>query len=185
MADKQTRGYSDLSDSLMLQEAGSTQSIFVDDQAVFEAFDVDYGGTYATDFETAIGTAAVFPTDEQIRDEISDLGQLTEDEMEKCRENFQDAKRFIKKAWPDRPKMWNRFGFDDYNDARASKHKLIPFMERYLDLVNDFTAELTAVNFTAAMQTEVGTRANALISASKTEKKKEKERGDITNKESC
>lgn len=180
MADQKQRGYTGLSDSLMLQEAGSIHSIFEDDQAEFETFDSDFGGTFASDMAAAILAAGSFPTDEQIRDEISDLGQLTEDEMEKSRNNFQDAKIFVKKAFPGRPTMWDRFGFDDYDDARDSKHKMQTFMERYQNMVEEFTAELLDVNFTADMQAEVATRTTALRDAIKAEKKREKERPEIT-----
>jgi len=183
MARQVIRLYKKLSDSLMLQEAQTVHDLFEDDQAEFEAYDADFAAPFAANFQSAIDAAMSVQTDEQVQDQIGALTEVVEAEMEKSRENFQDAKRFIKKAFPGQAGTWREFGFDHYEKDARLQHRLARFMGHFAYMVEkpENSTALAAINFTAAMQAGVRTRATALLEAGRAQEKLIKARPRLTH----
>lgn len=141
-----------IADAYMFEFAKSLRTWFIGDQADFVAEDSNYANPFEDNWQTAIVTAESVPSDEQRKDQLTQLTSSVLARMESCRDEFQSAKRFIKKAFPDSAEHWNEFGFDDYNTIGRSQPLMIQFMKRFHSTAVKYTAELTApaVNYTAA-----------------------------------
>ncbi|MFT5279651.1 MAG: hypothetical protein ACI9P8_001290 [Bacteroidia bacterium] len=148
-----------ISDPYMLEFAKSLRLWFVTDQVDFVAEDSNYAAPFEVDWQTAITDAEAISSDEQRKDQLTQLTANVLAEMKNCQDVFQSAKRYIKKAFPDSVEHWNEFGFDDYDNVGRSQPKMIQFMNRLHSTAVKYTAELTApaVNFTAARITEIET----------------------------
>lgn len=176
-----TRKYK-IADAYAIEYAKTLRSSFITDQADFETEDSNYANPFEDNWETAIDAAEAIPTDEQQDDELTQLTAAVEAEMVLCRDTFQRAKRYIKKAFPNSKEHWNQFGFDDYEDARQSQARMVPFMKRLHNTCIRYTAQLTdpAVNFTAARIAEIETRRAALNDANNAQEKFKKDMPVLT-----
>jgi hypothetical protein len=85
--------------------------------------------------------------------------------MDLCRITFQDAKPFIKKAFPNQPGKWNELGFDTYDRSRQSQPLMLQFMARFHGVAVRNSAALIAANFTQAMIDAIEIRRAALNTA--------------------
>ncbi len=156
-----------IADAHMLQFAKTLRVWFIADQAQFEAEDTNYATPFENDWENAIDAAENEPTDEQRQDQLTQLTVIVEQEMTNCRNVFQGAKRYVKKAFPNSQEHWNEFGFDDYDSIEKSQPRMVQFMNRFFNTATKYTAQLTdpAVNFTAARIAEVESVKDALDTA--------------------
>jgi hypothetical protein len=143
-----------ISDDSMLQDSRTTLGHFTNDAPAFAALDPDFDPNLPTPFSTlwgtAIDTAASAPTDEQVVDMQTNLTQEVEAISDACRDQFQKAKYFIEKAFPNKKAVWNEFGYDNYDDARKSTDKLITFMAVFSTTAIKYSAQLVAANYPQA-----------------------------------
>ena len=138
-----------ISDDSMLQDSRTTQAQFKEDQSTFQAFDADFKTPFDKDWEKAISDAENAPTDEQILDVQGTLTTTVETALADCCKCFQDAKYFIKKAFPNQTGVWNEFGFDNYDDVRQSPEKMMVFMSAFSTTANStkYNTDLVAAGF--------------------------------------
>jgi len=162
-----------IADAYMIQFAKALRLFFIEDQALFVAEDSNFSGPYETNWDNAIADAENQPTDEQRKDQLKQLTNNIETEMEQSRDVFQIAKRYIIKAFPDRPNIRKEFGFDDYEKSSRSQTKFIQFMTRFHATAVKYTVELTApaVNFSQARIDQIATRRDALETANNIQEK--------------
>jgi len=162
-----------VADAYMIQFAKALRLFFIDDQAQFVAEDSNFNSPYETNWNDAIVDAENEPTDEQRKDQLKQLTNNVEAEMELSRDVFQAAKRYIIKAFPDRPNVRKEFGFDDYEESSRSQAKFIPFMTRFHATAVKYTSELTApaVNYSQTRIDAIATRRDALNTANNTQEK--------------
>jgi hypothetical protein len=147
-----------IADAYVIEFIKTLRTFFIADQAEFVNEDSNYASpTFEDDWETAIVAAENEPTAEQREDQLMQLTETVNTEMEVCRDVFQSAKRYIKKAFPNSTAHWNEFGLDDYDKARQTQPKMIKFMKLLHNTAVKYTAELTApaVNFSQARIDEI------------------------------
>ena len=162
-----------IADAYMLEFAKVLRSWFIDDQADFVNEDSNFANPYEDDWQTAITTAEAIPSDEQRKDQLTQLTAAVLVEMTNCQDVFQTAKRYIKKAFPNDSRKWNEFGFDDYDSIDKSQPLMIQFMKRFHSTAVKYTAELTApaVNFPQARIDEIATAKENLDKANNEQEK--------------
>ncbi len=153
-----------ISDSEMLQDSTTTETLLEADMADFTAFDATITPAFANDWLTAIGVAQSQPTDELYRDRIMQRTQNVQNAMALCRKKYNDVKYYVKKAFPNNLAVQKEFGLDDYDSARKSDIKLMEFMLRMHTVATTYNAELTAptVGYTQPQIDEIETLANSL-----------------------
>lgn len=158
------RDYS-ISDAAMLEAADTCQAFLNEDLADFATFDADFDTTYIADWNAKIEAAALEDTDETVDDQLKQLTAIVEEKMIACRSKYQDSKYFIEKAFPNKPVIWNEFGYNDYKDAQGSQPRLLLFMYKFHKVALKYAGELGEAGFTAAHITEIFTLADALRDA--------------------
>lgn len=143
-----TRRYT-IADPYMFEYAKTLRGHFITDQLKFVAEDSNFANPYEGDWQSAINTSEAIPTQEQREDQLMQLTDTVLTTMSDCRNVYQGAKRYIKKAFPDNSSVWKEFGFDDYDSIEKSQPRMLHFMKRFYDTAVKYTAQLIApaVNF--------------------------------------
>ncbi len=154
-----------VADAYIIQYAKTLRGFFMADQAAFVARDPSFDTPYETNWLNAINAAEAQDDNETMNDRLTQHTADVEAEMELCRITFQDAKPFIKKAFPDRPAVWNEFGFDDYDAVRKSQPLMLELMGKFHRAATSQAPTLIAANFTQAMIDAIETRRVALNTA--------------------
>lgn len=166
-----------ITDAYMLEFARVLRLIFIEDQPAFSAKDSNFSPPFETEWLTVIETAENEPTDELRKDQLRQLTETVLQKMTDCRDNFQDAKRYIKKAFPDNKIIWDEFGFNDYDSVERKQPEMIQFMKRFHNTALKYASELAQpnVNFDAVKVAEILARHNALNDANNAQEKFKKE----------
>ncbi|MCF8257851.1 MAG: carboxypeptidase-like regulatory domain-containing protein [Flavobacteriales bacterium] len=154
-----------VADAYIIEFAKTLRGLFITDQAAFVARDLSFASPYENTWLAAIDAAEAQPSDQGVEAELTQLTADVDAQMELCRNTFQDAKPFIKKAFPDMPGRWNQFGFADYDRVRKNQAFMIQFMDDLHAAAVRYAPELNAANFTPAMVAELETRKSALDTA--------------------
>jgi len=156
-----------ISDDSMLQDSRTAQAQFKADQSTFQSFDADFKTPFEKDWQKAINDAENAPTDEQVLDVQGTLTTAVEATLEECCKCFQDAKYFIKKAFPNQVGVWNEFGFDNYDEARKNVDRMTTFMNVFSTTANNikYKAELIAAGFTQKKIDDILVKKTALVDA--------------------
>jgi hypothetical protein len=178
-AEQVTRPYV-VSDAFALQYAKTLRGLFIADQAAFVNRDPSFGNPYEMDWDAAITDAENQPSDNTIEYQLAQKTDDVEEQMELCRNNFQDAKPFIKKAFPNKPATWEEFGFEDYDKVRKDQAEMVQFMKNFHSAAVKYSGQLIAVNFTQVMIDEIETRRAALNNTNNIQEQFKKERLSIT-----
>lgn len=104
----------------------------------FNGFDSQrFIAQFVADFSVAITAAENVQDDETVVDQQSIKTQVVEDIMVQARKQFQELKYFIQKTFPNNANIWNKFGFDDYNEVRANAVKMIPFLLKVYKIADE------------------------------------------------
>ena len=154
-----------ITDPEMYEAAKTKRGFFIADKVDFIAFDPDFDDPFADGWLTQINSAEAMPQDETLDDQLTQLTADVEEQMVKCRDKFQDSKYFIEKTFPDKPKIWNEFGYNNYEGARKSQVQMIQFMKNFHTTATKYKTELIAKNYTQAMIDEIDTLRKALDDA--------------------
>ncbi|MEO5572043.1 MAG: carboxypeptidase-like regulatory domain-containing protein [Bacteroidia bacterium] len=169
-----------VSDAEMFESSKTKRGFFITDKADFIAFDADFADPYAADWLTLITGAEDIDSDETLDDELVQLTNAVEDEMENCRDKFQDSKYFIEKTFPNDPGKWNEFGYDNYEDSRRVQIKMIQFMKTFHKRAEKYKLQLIAKNYTQLMIDEIEARRKALDDANQAQEDYKGELGTET-----
>ncbi len=162
MTKKQSARDYNCSDPKMFESVKTTRDSFIDDKADFITFDPDFDDPFAADWLDNIEAGEALPSDETIEDQISQLTETVEEKMVSCRDKFQSSKYFIEKAFPDKPKVWNEFGYDDYDGARRVQANMIQFMKMFHGAATKYQVQLNANGYSDAKILEIKTLGDAL-----------------------
>jgi hypothetical protein len=154
-----------ITDPEMFEASKTKRGFFLTDKADFIGFDADFDDPFAADWLAAIGDAENIDSDEALDDESTQLTEAVEDEMEKCRDKFQDSKYFIEKTFPYNVGKWNEFGYDNYDDCRRVQLKMVQFMKTFHRKATKYKLPLIAKGYTQLMIDEIETRRAALDDA--------------------
>jgi hypothetical protein len=142
-------------DEDMIQDARLKHASFLEDKTDFVAFDPDFADPFAANFEIDIDAAEATDDDETVTDQQQQLTNVVLDEMQKCRDKFQDAKIFIAKTFPDNKEVQNEFGFNDYTQAQKGQSSFIKFMFKFHKVATKYKVALIAKNYTQLMIDEI------------------------------
>ena len=117
------------SQSHAIQYTRTLVQILTNHLSDFNGFDSQrFIAQFVADFSATITAAENVQDDETVVDQQSIKTQVVEDIMVQARKEFQELKYFVQKTFPNNANLWNKFGFDDYNDVRANAVKMIPFL---------------------------------------------------------
>ncbi len=154
-----------VSDNFMIQHARTLRLNLMEDQAAFILRDPDFQTPYELNWNIAITAAESHPTDEQVDDMMTEKTANVETAMVNCRNKWMDTKPFVKKAFPDNDAVQNKFGFNDYKNADHSHSGMLKFFRLLHGAATEYSAQLIAKNYTAAMIAEIETLHAALLTA--------------------
>jgi hypothetical protein len=162
MAKKSVRFYT-VRDDVMLDGADRFNAQYTSDKASFEGFNtVMFPVTFSATFEAQIDAARACLRDMVVLDEQAEETAELGTKMKECCDYFQAMKPVIESVFPNKPAIWNQFGFNDYEKARRSQGKMIQFMEMLYEVSDKYKAELIAGGFTQIKIDKIQTLANEL-----------------------
>ncbi len=159
-------------DDRMLEQAQTMRNSFDTDIVAFNAMYPMFDMTFSEDWQADIDTAHALPTADE---EIAELKALTEDiyiQMERCRVQYQLMANYIRLLFPYSKAMQGVFGLHKYVRVRRTQSELYDLMQQANRKCNDaeYNADLIAIGFTQTNIDKLGTLANALHKAIKTQK---------------
>ena len=160
-----------VSDDFMHQHSKTLRLVFMGDQALFTARDADFGTPFEMNWLTAISTAEAHPTDELVDDMMREKTEAVQTAMTNCRNKWMDTKPFVKKTFPDNPTMWDKFGFNNYQNIDSNQEGLTRFFKLLHGTATQYAVELIAKNYTQAMIDEIETLRAALETANNEQEK--------------
>jgi hypothetical protein len=159
-----------VSDLFMIEHSKISRVHFNDNLADFTAFDSDLDAAFYTAWGTAIAASESQPTDEIVRDQLTQLTAAVDTAMANCRKKFQDSKYFIDRAFPNNAGVQNEFGYNNYDTQRRSARELIDFMQFFHLAAVKYAVQLNAVNYDAANIAGIATLRTALNNAREAQK---------------
>jgi hypothetical protein len=165
-----------VSDLFMMEHSKVLRSHFNDNLPAFTAFDPALDTTFHNDWGTAVANSENQPTDEIVRDQLTQLTEAVEQAMTACRTKFQDSKYFIEKAFPNNSGVQNEFGYNNYDAQRRSQRGMTEFMKLFHGTALKYAAQLAAVNYSAAAIAEIDTLRTALDDANMAQERFEGQR---------
>ena len=117
-------------DDVMLDTSDVFYTLFLADETDFQGYNlVLFPLTFKTDFLAEIDAARVVKKDMVVLDEQVDETDEVKGKHLECGDYFQGMKQVIEEAFPNKPAIWNQFGYNDYEGARRSQGRMIQFME--------------------------------------------------------
>jgi hypothetical protein len=162
---KQAKRKFHISDPDFIQEAKNKTSFFKKDKADFINFDADFNDPFYDSIQLLIEEVENVETNRLLRIQQTQLADIVEENMERCREKFNDAKHFIEKAFPNNTAIWDSFGYKRYRKVRKSHIGFNAFMQSFHRRAMQYATELIAKNYTQAMIDEIETLQKALEEA--------------------
>ncbi|WP_421917984.1 hypothetical protein [Marinifilum sp.] len=143
----QTRAYSG-SDANFIIFSGHRITILKEKHTDFESFSPHFTPETFSELENIFETASNIPSDNTY---IDIQAKSTEDVMKQvnvCGKLFQRSKFDIEMAFPNDKKIWNQFGFNDYEEARRNPKLMYMFLTDFHMIANKYKATLTAKGWT-------------------------------------
>ena len=155
-----------ISDAEMLEDSQLKLAVFKQDIAMFQAQNPTiFSPQFIADWELSIEAVQNLFDDETVVDQQTQLTEAVEQQMEVCRNLYQLAKPHIELAFPDKPLIWNEFGFNDYEKSRTKQAVLVNFMRKLYNLMLKYGAQLATIGWTQNRTEEVMQAAKALDEA--------------------
>jgi hypothetical protein len=173
------RNYS-FSDSTMLQESGTMNSIFNEDKTAFSSFDSSFADPFSSNWEKDINSAKDMPVDSIYEAELTEKTKLVQSKLEESRIQFQKVKYFIEKAFPDKKEIWNQFGVGDYMASRNSEAKMVKLLGIMHNAAQQFKEQLISAGINEADITQIQNLKNDLSDADLEQEKTKKKRPAVT-----
>lgn len=160
-----------VSDDFMHQHSKTLRLVFMGDQPLFGTRDADFNPPYEIDWLAAIEAAEAHPTDELVDDMMREKTEAVETAMTNCRNKWMETKPFVKKTFPDNPTIWDKFGFNNYQNIDSDQEGLTRFFKLLHGTATQYAAELIAKNYTQVMIDEIETLRSALDTANNEQEK--------------
>ena len=153
------------------------------DYAEFQAFNpVKFTPQFLTDYRAAIDASIAFTDDETVVDMGQERTQDVTAYMEDARKLYKHVKYFVEEAFPNNPARKNRFGLDNYEDARKSPVNMVAFLTQLHTQATAFQNDLVAVGLQATKIADILALRNKLQTANATQKAFTGERQELTQK---
>ena len=145
-------------DEKMRDEAKGIYDCFIEDQAKFIEFDPDFGKPeFLSAYLKLINDADEVQSNTQRVTSLKQLTEIVNDKMELCRNKFQNSKYYIEKTFPDRPVIWDEFGYKAYEKARNNQLRMKDFMRDFHKTAVKYSVKLIAANYTQEKIDEIDT----------------------------
>lgn len=94
----------------------------------FINLDPDFNDPFEANWLTSIEASEGYETAETRDDQLQQETQEVDDTMANCRQSYIGMKYYIEKAFAAQPKIAQKFGLDDYDEAAQSQSKMATFM---------------------------------------------------------
>ena len=136
-------------DNVMLDTSDVFYTLYSSDETDFQGYNIVlFPLTFKTDFLAEIDAARLVKKDMVVLDEqVEETDEVKGKHLE-CGDYFQGMKQVIEEAFPNKPAIWNQFGYNDYEGARRSQGRMIQFMEMLYLTSDTYKVELIAKGFT-------------------------------------
>jgi hypothetical protein len=164
-----------LSDAAMLTFASMHRHLFITYQADFTAFDSDFASPdFETDWQAAIDASLMVGTAETRDDQLGIHTAHVNTAMKAITLKVKEVKYFANKAFPpsaseQNRRVFDKFGFDDYQEVYGSQEGMRVFMKSMFKAANQHAAALAAKGFTPTMLAEINTLTDTFIALDATQ----------------
>jgi len=152
-----------MEDSLLIHKSRTLRGLFLQNIAPFTAFDNDLDSTYADNWLTLIEECEGTETDETVMDQSA---QNSADLDEAKKEGFtaaNDLEYYVKKAFPEKKRIMEEFGFTEKKKARAAQFNQYMWMRVMKKIAEDYLTELNAVNMPASVMSNLETKTQEVL----------------------
>lgn len=147
-----------MEDNLLIQKAKTLCASFSDHIAPFTAFDSEFDATYTDNWKLAIEDAEACPTDETVKDILS---QHTQELAKAKDEGFiaaSDLEYYTGKAYPGKKRIMEEFGFTERKKARAAQFNQLMWLRVMKKIADDHLTPLNAAGMPATLLPNLETK---------------------------
>jgi hypothetical protein len=141
---------------------------------------IKFTNLFMNDFRTAIDTVIAFRDDELVVDEGQELTQTVAQLMEDARKLYKHLKYFIEETYQNNEPRKNRFGLDNYEEARKSPINMVAFLTQLHTQATFFQNDLTTTGLNPAKIADILPLRNQLQQANAAQKAFTGERQELT-----
>ena len=164
-------------DSIMIEAADTLIALYIDDESEFFAYNaVMFPPEFKTTFQTHITSAHNVIKDMVVVDEQQEESLEVTAKMKECFAYFQRMKPTIMFTFPNKPAVWNQFGFNDYDFARRSHGRMVQFMDMLHKTSVKYSVELIAKGWTQVKIDQCETLAGELKTENTEQEQAKKDR---------
>lgn len=149
----------------MLQNANTLHSLFVQQMAIFTAFDSTLNTAYASQWLASINAAATAVQDSQVKDILAQYTQALWQKMEECISKYNDIQYFAGKAFASNKAIQGEFAAENKTALCTKPDRMIEYLSIAHAACVKYQAQLAAVGFTTAAIAQLPTLAVALQAA--------------------
>ena len=128
----------------------------------FIAFTPHFSADTLAELESLFGTASNIPSDNAYIDIQAKATENVATELAACCKFFQRCKFDIEMAFPKDKKVWNQFGFNDYDKARRSGKMMYMFLTDMRMIADKYKEPLTTNGWTEETFTKILTHRDTL-----------------------
>ena len=150
----QTRAYNG-SDANFIIFSGQRINIIKDKHDDFIAFSPHFIPEKLVELESLFETASNIPSDNTYIDIQAKATENVNTELAACSKFFQRRKFDIELAFPNDKKVWNQFGFNDYDEARRSGKLMYIFLTDFHMISDKYKDRLIANGWTEETFTQI------------------------------
>ena len=160
------------SDDVLAQHASNVLSFLQEDLPDFTTFDPDLDETKRDELSQLVTWALTEGGDDL---NVAKLGDLTEallTEMQNARRLYNQLRYWVIKAFPNRKAVQRQFGIGRFGKVSGSQEAMISFFTSLKESVEEYRAQLEAVNTPPALLDSMEAQAQALADAQQAQEKK-------------
>ncbi|MDQ2180822.1 hypothetical protein [Marinifilum sp. D714] len=143
----QSRSYSG-TDANFIIDSGQKINLIKEKHDDFMAFSPHFTSETLAELDSLYTKASNIPSDHTYIDIQAKATENVNKELAASGKFFQRCKFDIEMAFPNDKKVWNQFGFNDYEEARRSGKLMYLFLTDFDMIANKYKAELSANGWT-------------------------------------
>lgn len=140
-----------LSDAEMFSYADKVIANLQTDITLFSAFDSTINASFITNAQNLLTTAQNIPSDNVVLDQQVASTEQVRALMQDCRDQYDDMKFFIKKAFKNSLGRQNEFGLNDYDKAALNPSEMVRFLGDMYNVADRYRNDLTLVGCSNTM----------------------------------
>ncbi len=140
-----------LSDAEMFSYADKVIANLQTDITLFSAFDSTINASFITNALNLLTTAQNIPSDNVVLDQQVASTEQVRALMQDCRDQYDDMKFFIKKAFKNSLGRQNEFGLNDYDKAALNPSEMVRFLGDMYNVADRYRNDLTLVGCSNTM----------------------------------